>query len=40
MLQSAAAGGKGEMIMAAIIALGLCFGIFAILNLIEFKRLD
>lgn len=26
--------------MAALIALGLCFGLFALFNLIEFKRLD
>jgi len=26
--------------MAALIALGLCFGVFAILNLIDNKRLD
>ena len=26
--------------MAALIAIGLVFGVFAILNLIEFKRLD
>jgi len=26
--------------MAAIIALGLAFGIFALLNLIDYKRLD
>ncbi len=30
----------GVTLMAAIIALGLAFGIFAILNLIDFKRLD
>jgi hypothetical protein len=29
-----------ETFMAAIIALGLAFGIFALLNLIEYKRLD
>lgn len=29
-----------ETAMAAIIALGLCFGIFAILNLIDNKRID
>jgi len=26
--------------MAALIALGLAFGIFALLNLIDYKRLD
>jgi len=26
--------------MAALIALGLCFGVFAIFNLIDNKRLD
>jgi hypothetical protein len=30
---------KGEP-MAALIALGLCFGVFAVLNLIDNKRLD
>ncbi len=30
----------GEIRMAALIALGLAFGIFAILNLIDNKRLD
>jgi hypothetical protein len=30
----------GADIMAALIALGLCFGLFALFNLIEFKRLD
>ena len=32
--------GKWRQFMAAIIALGLAFGIFAILNLIDNKRLD
>jgi len=31
---------SGETSMAAIIALGLAFGIFALLNLIDYKRLD
>jgi len=31
---------KGDAAMAAIIALGLAFGIFALLNLIDYKRLD
>jgi len=26
--------------MAALFALGICFGLFALFNLIEFKRLD
>lgn len=30
----------GARTMAALIALGLCFGLFALFNLIEFKRLD
>ena len=30
----------GDAAMAAIIALGLAFGIFALLNLIDYKRLD
>ncbi|MGP1274034.1 MAG: hypothetical protein ACQRW7_01300 [Caulobacterales bacterium] len=31
---------EGADPMAALIALGLCFGLFALFNLIEFKRLD
>jgi hypothetical protein len=31
---------RRSMHMAAIIALGLAFGIFALLNLIDYKRLD
>jgi hypothetical protein len=30
----------GDTSMAALIALGLAFGIFALLNLIDYKRLD
>lgn len=29
-----------DFTMAALIALGLCFGLFALFNLLEFKRLD
>jgi len=37
---AASRAGKWRLLMAAIIALGLAFGIFAILNLIDNKRLD